>query len=365
MGIGERIRLARQVACLSQRELASKVGVSAPAICKYENNQDVPSSRVLIRLAEALSVGVEFFFRPPLVQQIAPTFRKRDSLPKVEEAVVRRTREWLERYLETEQILAQDRRGEISGLEWPQGFPRLVGSHEDVEETASTLREAWDLGQDPIENMTALLEDRGIRVGQVDGHRDFDACTFWAEAGDRLPVIVVRMDLPGDRQRFRLAHELAYLMLEFPPEWDGTAVEQAAHRFAGSFLVPAAAARFELGERRHTLSWYELHMLKHKYGLSMQAWIDRARDLSILSNEEARRLLEPFAALDWSIAKEPGDPLPSEEPTRLERMVMRALSEELIGERRASELLGKPFRKFTQEVAEDHGGLPVGVGGRY
>ncbi len=63
MTLGERIKLGRKSSGLSLRALAEEVGVSAQAISKYERDQDVPSSGVLLRLARALGVRVEFFFR--------------------------------------------------------------------------------------------------------------------------------------------------------------------------------------------------------------------------------------------------------------------------------------------------------------
>lgn len=61
--IGERIRQARQASGLSQQALAEKVGVSAKAISKYERNLDTPSSDILLRLAQALGVRLDYFFR--------------------------------------------------------------------------------------------------------------------------------------------------------------------------------------------------------------------------------------------------------------------------------------------------------------
>lgn len=46
----------------------------------------------------------------------------------------------------------------------------------------------------------------------------------------------------------------------------------------------------ELGANRTTLDVVELRLLKRKYGLSMQAWIFRAKDLGIISENEATRL---------------------------------------------------------------------------
>jgi transcriptional regulator with XRE-family HTH domain len=52
MTIGERIKQARHMRCLSQRELAKKESVSAQSISEYERNLDVPSSSVLISLSK-------------------------------------------------------------------------------------------------------------------------------------------------------------------------------------------------------------------------------------------------------------------------------------------------------------------------
>ena len=46
--------------------------------------------------------------------------------------------------------------------------------------------------------------------------------------------------------------------------------ERVAYRFAAVFLLPEIAARYELRGKRPTFRFYELHILKHKYGLSMQ-----------------------------------------------------------------------------------------------
>lgn len=43
----------------------------------------------------------------------------------------------------------------------------------------------------------------------------------------------------------------------------------------------------------------------------------------------------------------------------MERLVMRALAEDLISESRAAELFAKSLAKFWREVAERHGGFPA------
>ncbi|HLY23389.1 MAG TPA: helix-turn-helix domain-containing protein [bacterium] len=351
--VGERIKEARLMAGLSLRDLADRVGVSAQAISKYERGLDKPGSGVLLRLAKALGVRVEYFVRPKSDIVLQPVFRKRAALPRrKEEAALARVREWLERYLEIETLTRRQ-----VPFTYPEGFPFAIGQLPDTETAAEALRKAWQVGVDPIENLTKLLEDHGIKVGAVDAHHKFDACAFWLGPEKQTPVIALKESLPGDRQRMNLAHELGHLLLKPGP---GVDEERMAFRFAGAFVVPRQAAVAEIGDRRHTFTPYELHLLKHKYGLSMQAWIYRAKDLGILTDADALALFKAFKAQGWHV-KEPGDPYPPERSERLEQLVMHAWSEGAISESRATELLGMSFKDFQREVKRDHGGIPIAV----
>jgi len=351
MSIGERLKIARHTAGLSQRDLAKVAGISAMAISKYERDLDTPSSGVLLRLAQALGVKTEYFLRPVTVTVSAPAYRRRTSLPrKQERTIVAQIQEWLERYLDVESFF-----GGPPDFEFPPDLDCRVASADEVERVAIELRQGWNLGLAPIESLVEVLEDRGIKVGLTEGHQDFDSLTFWVDGA--IPVIVVKRGVPGDRQRFNLAHELGHLVLELA---EGIDEEAAAYRFAGAFLVPEPVVRFELGNRRQTLGLHELHLLKHKYSLSMQAWIYRAKNLGILSASAATRLFREFRQQGWH-RKEPGDQIPPEEPERMKRLVLRALAEDIVSRSRAAELLGMPLAQFYQKEAEQHEGFPAAV----
>jgi Zn-dependent peptidase ImmA (M78 family) len=302
---------------------------------------------------------VEFFLRPVRVGKIHPAFHARARLSRKEqEAITEKIREWLERYLTIEALVQGADLASVVQFTVPDGFPYVLRSVEEAEQAAGSLRRVWDLGLDPIENCSELLEEKGIKVGLVESRNGFDACTLEAEAEATIPVFATNKDLPGDRQRYALARELGHLLLEPQEPLD---TEKVWHRFAGAFLAPETAVRCELSNRRQKLELYGLHMLKHKYGLPMRAWASRATELGILSRSSARVFIRKFKQNGWHLI-EPGDPYPPEESSRMERLVMQALSEEVISETRAAELLGKPLREFFQEVAQDHGGLPIAVG---
>ncbi len=348
--IGERLKMARKMRGLSQQDVADRVGISRMSISKYERAKMTPSSDVLVKLARALGIKVEYLLRPVEVTLSVPAFRKKSRLGKRKQyMMVERTREWLERYRDVERLF-----GALPRFVQPE-IDRYIESVAGAERVAEELRRAWDLGFDAIDNLMEILEARAIKVGVVEGVDDFDALTMWVN--EEQPVIVVKGDLPGDRQRFNLAHELGHLILE---PIDTIDEEKAAYRFAGAFLVPERVVRQELGEYREWLHLHELHLLKHKYGLSMQAWIYRAKDLGIISEASAGRLFGQFRKRGWH-REEPGDPITSEKPGRMKRLVLRALAEEVISRSRAAELLGESLDHLWEEEAKEHRGLPASV----
>jgi len=342
---GERLQQARRMRRLSQRDLAAAVGVSFQAISKYETGQDMPGSAILLRLAQALAVKPDFFFRTQVVNiQVAPSYRKKASLGVKEcDHLLEYAREWMERYLEVEEIAATHQQIPPVNADLPTYD---VATIDEVENAANELRERWDIGHDAIENLTELLEDKGIKVGVFEGPEGFDAMTLIA---NNSPVIVGNAAVPGDRLRFTFAHELGHRVLHPVKEMD---IEATFHRFAGAFLVPEKMARYELGSVRIRLNFEELLLLKRKYRMSMAAWIYRAKDLHILSEHGARRMFQDLSRYGYRKI-EPGE-ISTELPTRMERLVYMALAEQLISRTKAAELLRKsPLQMFTSEQDND------------
>lgn len=339
---GERLKGARNARGLSLRDLAGIVRVSAQALSTYERGEVMPGSTTLISLARALKVKVEFFFRPVTIALADLEFRKKNALQaKEQRSIIGRIQDWLERYAQVESLFPH--RSEDPFL----AGTRRKASGDEVEAIALELRKEWKLGLAPIENLTALLEEHGIRVFLLEETPDsFDACTFRT---DGRSGIVAQAGLPGDRLRFNLAHELGHLVIDTPEEGDKRTREKPTMRFAGAFLVPREVAFRELGQKRHQLNIDELYLLKRKYGLSMSAWIYRAKDLEIITPLVAQRLFMLFRKRRW-LTQEPGDPYPPEpKPTLMRQLVLRAHAESIISESKAAELLGLNLNQFRQE----------------
>ncbi|MHB1240899.1 MAG: helix-turn-helix domain-containing protein [Gammaproteobacteria bacterium] len=341
--IGDRMKQARRAVGLSLRALAEQAGISAMAISKYENNKSTPSSKVLLALGRALNVRVEYFFRQTNVALKEVEYRKHARLPKrllaqIEGDII----EQIERFLELAEYLPTR---PIETFQVPAGLPKRIDELAQIEVVATQVREAWQLGTNPIPELTDTLEERGILVFQSEalhGER-FDGL---AANVDGIPIVVVGSGWPGDRQRFTLAHELGHLILKGRL---GPALkeqeEAAANRFAGAFLAPESEVKKELGASRTRLEVRELCVLKKAYGLSIGGWQHRARDLGIVSEAAYISMVRFFRLRGWH-KNEPCGGVPQEQPQLFLQLVYHALAEDLIGESKAAELLRIPLAEF-------------------
>jgi Zn-dependent peptidase ImmA (M78 family)/DNA-binding XRE family transcriptional regulator len=339
--IGERIERARLAAGLSLRALADAIGVSHTMVSKYEKNETTPSSQLLIGIAKALGVRVEYFFRKAEIHLDGVEYRKRTTLTAGDrKKILADAEDQLERWAALEQFIPQ---AWSVGFDIPATVPERVAHDEDIETAALALREAWKLGHNPIPDLIDTLEEHGLRVVTVAGDTKQKFDGFSARCGT-MPVVVVGKGWVGDRQRFTLAHELGHLVLQGRLA-SGLVEEKACNRFAGAFLAPRDAAINTLGEHRHWLEIQELALLKAEYGMSMQAWIHRCADLGILPGSTTRELWRLFRTNQWHL-REPGPPYPREETRLFKQRVYRALAEDLIGESKAAELMGMTLREL-------------------
>ncbi|MGE3802619.1 MAG: helix-turn-helix domain-containing protein [Candidatus Kapaibacterium sp.] len=339
--IAERLKQIRLARGLSLDALVEEMGgvVTKQAISKYETGKAQPTPTVLQSLAKTLGVKAAELLRPPQVAVDFIAYRKGAGLRKKEQVQVENL---IERVLE-ERVRLQEMTGEVGVFNLPiQKFE--IKSVEDAEKAAAKLREQWKLGDAPIANVVAMLEDHLIHVVEIDADEKFDgisAITNDQHGKPRGAAVVSRRGLPGERQRMNLAHELGHIVMDVPEDVDE---EKAAFRFAGAFLAPADALQREVGLRRGFVQGEELVMLKLKYGISVQALLYRLQALGIIGPSHYRQ---------WCIAinkqgyrkQEPYE-LEAEKPQWLRRTVLRALSEGLMNREDAERVLG-------DELSED------------
>jgi len=337
----QRVKRARAAAGLSMQELASQIGISANMIKKYEHGSSMPSSSTLIRLAKALGVKSEYFFRPTTIELGKIQYRKQASLSKallhkIEADVIDQAERWLE----------------LKNL-WPN-FPiaspninlrkSIIQTYEEVEAVAEDVRNQWALGEQAIPNLSSLLESHGFIV-IMSNIETTGKCDGLQAVLNETPILVCQKEGDGARQRFTLAHELGHFILSNHID-EKLDEEIACHRFAQALLLPLETVKTELGSNRHSLEIAELYHIKQRYGISMQACARRAFYTHIISETTYTKICREFSAKGWR-KQEPGSIYPIERTTLFTQLVYRALAEGIITEAKAAELLGQSLFQFS------------------
>jgi len=340
---GQRLKAARLMAGLSMDSLVAKMGnsISKQAISKYENGLMSPDSKIVLSLADALSVKPDYFFSKSDLALEAINFRKKASLGKKEiESFKAKVKDELERYVELESFLP----AEVSvSLKLPN---KPIGSLDDVEAAALQIRELWHIGREgPVAYVVDLLEEHGIKVLELCAPEGFDGLSGRVES---VPFIVLNKDSPSDRKRLTALHEFAHLCLSFKPSLAENELEKLCHSFGGSFLLPRTVLIKELGAKRSDISFVELRNLKIQYGISMQAIMYRARQHGIVSEYAFESFSKAISAKGWR-KHEPVDYPIQEIPQRFSQLLHRAISEELITMSKGAYLANKSIEELRQE----------------
>ena len=275
--IGIRLQRARKAASISLRTLGEMVGVSQTTIAKYESEESTPDSTMLLELAKALKVKTEFFFRSSEFVLENKEYRKR-TISKIElQSIESKILNLVEKRFELEALYPN-----LNSVQFevPNGLPKHIQYLYNIDDFANELRHLWDLGHDPIDNLSDLLEYKGIKVFMIDEDADNNFDGLAALVND-YHIIVISKNWPGDRQRFTLAHELGHLMLDGKLA-DTLDEEKASDRFAGAFLLPQEPLKKNLGEKRKSLEVAELSLIKKEFGVSMQVAFIRASHTKII-----------------------------------------------------------------------------------
>jgi Zn-dependent peptidase ImmA (M78 family)/DNA-binding XRE family transcriptional regulator len=332
---GQRLRQIRLARGLSLDRLAAAMGgiITKQALSKYENGKAKPTAIVLAKLAEALRVKALDLWAEPKVRVELIGYRRGSALLKSEQA---RIESLVSRALE-ERTRVQELTEPSDLAELPvRLFP--VRALEDAEQAADELRAKWKLGVDPIAEVVAILEDHHVHVLAIDAGEKFDgiSAVAYEESRPVAAAVVTRAEIPGERERLNLAHELGHLVLQVADQVDE---DKVAFRFAGAFLAPATTLRWRVGDRRAFISPEELLLLKRFFGMSVQALLYRCRDLGIISDSYYRRWCIDINRLGWK-RREPGE-LPMERPQWLRQHVLRAVAEGLLAPDEGEQLLGE------------------------
>ena len=206
--LGARIAEARDLAGLTQAQVASKTGLGRTVIAKIEKGTRKLGATELVTLAATLDRPVDWFFVP---SPPAVVSRRSDSLVGGRSRILDTRVERIARdidFLSGEQELPQVTRPEFS--------PPLT--LEEAEQAAVKLRKLLGAVDGPLTNLLAHAESAGLFAFSLDLGRDGGDAAYVAL--ENVGIAVVNGVLEPGRRRFNLAHELGHhvFMDEYAPE---------------------------------------------------------------------------------------------------------------------------------------------------
>src|SRR6266851_1068432 len=298
---GYRIRQVRELARLTQAELAEAVEITQSTIAQIESGRFLPSDSLIEAIASRLGFPVSFFQRedPPNFPLGSLLFRSHVNIAADDRDEICRLGQ-LE--FELLMILAKRVRNKII-----LRLPQLSDEPIDIVTAAQHTRDALSLSLDvPIPHLIKAVEQSGASVLVLPAHfATCDAFSLWANVPSpqtaievKKPLIVLSGETPGDRLRSSLAHELGHLVLH--QAFRGTRKEQEdeAHQFAAELLLPEIAMREEITT---PVTLTSLSKLKPVWGVSIQMLIVRAHELEIITDRQYKYLFKQLVDHGWRI----------------------------------------------------------------
>jgi len=312
----QRLRVARQSRKLTRSALAEQVGVSGAAVGQWEAGLVRPKAQTLLEIARVLRFPVPFFATSGRTSSNLETessfFR---SLRKSKE--IDREAALAHAILLAELITVIEHHAALPALTIPDYETSPEKSNDVVDAIAIRVRQEWNLGAEPVEDMVRALELHGAVTARLELAEDVDAFSW--PGIDRPIVILVADKADKARSRFDAAHELGHLVMHRhhvrPGDRD---LERQAHRFASVFLIPPDRLAAEWPSGR--IGWRDLVALKHRWQMSLAALLYRARDDGLLTPTTYESAIKYMSRAGWRTT-EPGELGPPERPRLLAQAV--------------------------------------------
>lgn len=284
----EMMILAREFQGITQSELAKKSGLSQPRVARVEAGVGADlNDDEMTRLADALAFPREFFFLNDerYGYGTSSIFTRTRNLTAGE-------RKRLTGVVNVLRIQTNFMLDHVD-VQASRELPRFsLDDYPSASAVAGALRDTWKLPLGPVRNLTKLIEGAGVIIVECDfGTIPMDATSI--AIGGLFPMIFINKDVPGDRWRFTLAHELAHLVMHDIPKPE---MENEADEFASEFLVPGDEISPDFARSR--VDKLEPYItLKSYWGVSIAALIMKAKALGRITQEQSKNLFIQMARL--------------------------------------------------------------------
>ncbi|MES9897548.1 MAG: XRE family transcriptional regulator [Sedimenticola sp.] len=353
--LGNRLRMAREDASITQAHAAKDVGVARTTLVAIEKGQRRVKIEELREFARLYGTTVNSLLRKEALHvDLVPRFRRHfNSNEKLSEEAASILSHFVKAEVELENLLGVQRT-----RNYPPERPLLSGDVvQQAEQDANELRQWLGLSNSPVLDIISILElDLGVRV--YIKKMDSGISGLFAYEESLGACILLNGNHPKDRRKNTAAHELGHFiatrrMPEVLCESDPvkSREERYAIAFANAFLMPSRAILGKFKEvtagstqftRRHII------ILSHTFGVSREAMVRRCEHLGAvakgtwdwfgmnggITDKQALEVLGEMAVPNR-------DQAVSEKPTtyRLNSLVCQAWSQGLLSEGQLAHLL--------------------------
>jgi Zn-dependent peptidase ImmA (M78 family)/DNA-binding XRE family transcriptional regulator len=332
---GDMIRLARESREMTQGELAEIIGVSQGLLSKIENGLLPAADDVLSRIGRSLNYPQSFFFQQERLFGLPARFHRK--LKNVNGKALDRIHADV-----NIMMIHLDRLRKSVELEDADLIPRI--DPDEVEGGAATIarhvRDLWQMPKGPIKDLVEIVEAAGGIIVLADfGNDRMDGLGIVRSS--LPPVFFLNRNIPMDRLRFTLAHELGHVIMHRIPTED---TEEEAHEFASELLMPAS----EIAAVLKPVTLERLATLKLIWKVSIAALLKRAEQLGAINKAQYKYLWGKMGAAGYRVAEPPELELPIEEPRVVTDILQAHLNELGYSPEQLQQLLAIRFPDFRR-----------------
>lgn len=358
--LAEKIKEARIARGYTLAELAEKIGVTRQSVSKYELGLSTPSASIFNNIVQTLGFPLAFFFTEDKVQaehgepiffrSLKSADRKNRDISEIRAKWMKKICLFIKKYINFPKVNFPDLDDSLIKDKY---------SFEDIEQIANLVRDYWNIGRGPIENLAFLLERNGFLISKL-GINDekIDAFSTWIA---ERPVIFLGSDKEcAVRSRFDLAHELGHAILHkhhHPSKLQEPKslklIEKEANMFASAFLLPKDTFGMEI----MSTSLDHFIMLKRRWKVSIQAMVYRCNELKYLTDDQTLYIRKKMAKLNMRKNEPLDDELIPEKPVVIRQAVEMLLDKKILTKRQIKETFNLPVEEIEELLGLDPGML--------
>lgn len=306
--IGKNIRFLRRSRSWTLLQLAEKIDIREGPLGRIERGMNLPSAAVIYKLSNVLGVSTDTLFATESCHAPVEAPGMSDAcfvtidpepvvLPK---SLLKACHDIIAAFHALEDICQVQKFANL-----PLSIP-FVPSYQGMEQLAVRIRSYLGTGDAVVFDYFELFENFGLRIilfPFTRGATKLDSISFYEPAFHNAFFFLNSRGNP-EKQLFSLSCELGKILISNQTRLQNQPLfsdhnkasekerpitsDRAARRFAATFLMPETAVRAtvkQLGITAEDWSWELLLRIKHRFGVSAQAFLYRLHELDLISGQ--------------------------------------------------------------------------------